>query len=146
MRSKVMLTRISAILFLGGLVAFLIGLTMHPRFANAGGNCSSLLEGLLFDCALRDGGNFSLGFESTNTSALLAVRSFGLNAALSLDAEIITDCLCVLNVLICPDVDTQAALLGRVRNLGNTTSIVNGRAIVPGQGIEDFSCQRLETP
>jgi hypothetical protein len=139
MRSKVVLSRISAVLFLGALVAFLIGLTMSPRFANAG-NCSSLL-GRVFGCDLEGGGSFSLVFNSSNTSDL-AVRSFGLINALGLPNEISTDCLCVgvVNMLTCEDVqDAQAILMGRVNPLG-TPPIKDGTVIVLGQGPTGFSC------
>jgi hypothetical protein len=142
MRSKVVLSRISTVLFLGALVALLIGLTMRPRFANADGACSSLLNGSFFRCSLGGGEEFGLKFGS-NIS--LTVQSFGLNETLGLPDEISTNCLCVgpVNILLCPDLqDTQAILLGRV-NLANE-SIKDGRVIVLDQDIESFSCWRVE--
>ena len=52
MISKVTVTRISALLFLGGLVVLLIGLTIGPRFANAGGeqDCAASLVNGPFEC------------------------------------------------------------------------------------------------
>jgi hypothetical protein len=144
MRSKVAVTRISAVLFLGSLVVLLLGLTMSPRFANASGKnqCASLLD-KFFMCMLDDGGNFSLMFDQTNTSRL-TVETFGLAEALNISDEVRTDCWCsrVLGAWICQDLrDTHTILLGRVKSHMSNTSIVEGAAIVLGDGIEGFECQ-----
>ena len=140
MLSKVTVTRISAVLFLGGLVVLLIGLTMSPRFANAGGgqDCSALLTNSSFSCSLGGGGNFSLVFGSSNESGL-SVMSFGLNSSLGLTEEVDADCRCVgaVHRWICQDVvDAHVILMGRVNN----TSIVDGKAVVVGEGPTSFAC------
>jgi hypothetical protein len=68
MISKVTVTRISAVLFLGGLVALLIGLTLGPNMADADGkkrNCEELLADNTYSCSFRFTGgreNVSLDF------------------------------------------------------------------------------------
>jgi hypothetical protein len=56
MISKVTVTRIGAVLFLGGLVALLIGLTVGPNMADADGrkrNCEELLDNNTYSCSFR---------------------------------------------------------------------------------------------
>ena len=130
MISKVTVTRISALLFLGGLVVLLIGLTIGPRFANAGGeqDCAASLVNGPFDC-----GDFSLTFGHSEESGLY-VHSSGL------ESEIDADCRCVgaANRWLCMDTESDAILHGRVNN----ESITQGRIIVPGEESADFSCSR----
>jgi hypothetical protein len=129
MISKVTVTRISALLFLGGLVVLLLGLTIGPRFANAGGgqDCAALLvNGPDWQC-----GDFSLMFHSEESGFTV----------ISEELEIGADCRCVgaANRWLCMDKESDVILHGRVVS---NTSITQGRIIVPGEGSSGFSCSR----
>ena len=91
---KMTVTRISTILFLGGLVILLIGLTLSPRFATAGGgqDFSDLLVNQVFECFLEGDGGVFLGFRSNHGSGLFVQVGFSSNPHLS---GVNADCLCV---------------------------------------------------
>jgi hypothetical protein len=132
MLSKVTVTRISAVLFLGGLVVLLIGLTLSPRFANAGGG-EVCLTGQFDGCILAtdNSASFSLSFNNS------IVESDGLVALLGLDNEILADCLCGGGRVTCPDVvNSSLILLGQVHN----SSLSEGKIVLLGQAPIGFSC------
>jgi hypothetical protein len=145
MISKVIVTRISAVLFLGGLVALLIGLTLSPHFANAGGgqDCSGLLANHSFRCSLEGSGQFFLDFDISNVSGLF-VHAFPLNTSAG-TIDVVSDCLCVGAVknVLCQDVtDSGVILHGRIVN--STALELEGKVIVTGEGPPvGFSCFRL---
>jgi hypothetical protein len=131
MISKVTVTRISAVLFLCGLVVLLIGLTLSPRFANAGGGQACLTGQFGCNLATNNSASFFLSFNNS------IVESDGLAGPLGLDDEIFADCLCGEGRVICPDVvNSSLILLGQVDN----SSLSEGKIVLLGQAPIGFSC------